>query len=39
MMPRATALVFIVIAIAGSSAACQRADGPIRDPIPDIPAS
>jgi hypothetical protein len=39
MMQRATALLFTFIAIAASSAACQRADEPIRDPIPDIPAS
>jgi hypothetical protein len=40
MMQRATALVFSsLIAIAGASAACRRADAPVRDSIPDIPAS
>jgi hypothetical protein len=31
--------VFLLIVIAGSAAACQSADAPIRDPIPDIPPS
>jgi hypothetical protein len=39
MMPRASAVLFIAIMTIGASAACQRADAPIRDPIPDIPLS
>jgi Protein of unknown function (DUF2511) len=39
MMRRPRALVFITLAVASASAACQRADAPIRDPIPDIPAA
>jgi hypothetical protein len=40
MSQRAQAVLLIFIAIViGSSAACQRADEPIRDPIPDIPVS
>jgi hypothetical protein len=37
MMQRPRAVVFITLAVASASAACQRADAPIRDPIPDIP--
>jgi hypothetical protein len=37
MMRRAS--IFLLIAMTGSAAACQRQDAPIRDPIPDIPAS
>jgi hypothetical protein len=32
-------LIAILIVIAGAAPACQRADAPIRDPIPDIPTS
>jgi hypothetical protein len=36
MLQRAGLVFFIAIAL-GAPAACQRADAPIRDPIPDIP--
>jgi hypothetical protein len=41
MTPRAGALLLTAItsAIVGATTACQRADAPIRDPIPDIPIS
>jgi hypothetical protein len=36
---RTVHVIVIAIVIAGSSAACQGGDEPIRDPIPDIPVS